>query len=89
MKISQICYSSHFLRQLKKLSVNEKANLGKIEKVFRSNCFDPSLKTHKLSGKLEGYWSFSISYKNRVLFKFEADNSVLLIDIGSHSIYKP
>ena len=32
-----------------------------LEKI-KENLFDPSLKTHKLSGKLKELWSFSIEY---------------------------
>ncbi|HHT9135570.1 MAG TPA: type II toxin-antitoxin system RelE/ParE family toxin [Candidatus Avalokitesvara rifleensis] len=52
--------------------------------VFSNNPHEPSLKTHKLSGELEGLWSFSINYDIRVIFKFIDKNKVLLIDIGSH-----
>jgi len=88
MLIKQIRYSSHFLRKLRKISQKEKTLLSKIEQIFRANCFDPRLKTHKLSGKLEEFWSFPLSYKTRVLFKLNNKNSVIFIDIGSHSIYK-
>ena len=47
--------------------------------------FDPHLKTHKLTGKLQGLWAFSVASDCRVIFKFYNDNkSVLLIDIGTH-----
>lgn len=53
--------------------------------LFEKNPFDARLKTHKLTGKLDGSWAFSITYDGRVVFKFY-DNykTVLLIDIGSH-----
>ncbi|CUR32545.1 conserved hypothetical protein [Planktothrix tepida PCC 9214] len=34
---------------------------------FAVNPYDPSLKTHKLSGKLKEFWSFIIDYDARVL----------------------
>ncbi|MCT7952966.1 type II toxin-antitoxin system mRNA interferase toxin, RelE/StbE family [Ancylothrix sp. C2] len=51
--------------------------------------FHPSLKSHKLTGQLEGLWSCSVSYDCRVIFAFkkeiETDNDlIVLIDIGSH-----
>ena len=51
---------------------------------FSQNPFDPKLRTHKLTGKLKGLWSFSVSYNCRVIFRFISDHEVLLIDIGSH-----
>jgi mRNA-degrading endonuclease YafQ of YafQ-DinJ toxin-antitoxin module len=52
--------------------------------LFSKNPFHPILRTHKLVGKLEGLWAFSIAYDCRVVFKFMNGNDVLLIDIGSH-----
>ena len=48
------------------------------------NPYDPSLKTHKLSGKLQEFWSFSIDYDERVLFYFTEDEKAVFVDIGSH-----
>jgi mRNA-degrading endonuclease YafQ of YafQ-DinJ toxin-antitoxin module len=41
--------------------------------LFKSNPFDPKLKTHRLSGKLKDLWSFSIEYDLRVVFYFAGD----------------
>jgi len=48
----------------------------------------PALKTHKLSGKLQEYWSFSIDYHLRIMFRFVDKQTVEFIDIGTHEIYK-
>ncbi len=34
------------------------------------DAFDPSLKTHKLTGELSDIWSCSIDYHYRILFQF-------------------
>jgi mRNA interferase YafQ len=53
--------------------------------IFSHNPFDSRLATHKLTGKLDGFWSFSVDDNCRVIFKFyDKDKTVLLIDIGSH-----
>jgi addiction module RelE/StbE family toxin len=52
--------------------------------LFSNNPFDPSIKTHKLTGKLKGYWAFSIDYDCRVVFKFLDKNEAFLIEIGGH-----
>jgi mRNA-degrading endonuclease YafQ of YafQ-DinJ toxin-antitoxin module len=51
---------------------------------FIKDAFDPSIRTHKLSGKLKDLWSFSIDYQTRVLFFFTTDDNAVFIDIGSH-----
>lgn len=52
--------------------------------LFSKNPFNPRLRTHKLTGKLEGLWAFSIAFDCRIIFKFLSKNEVLLIDIGGH-----
>jgi mRNA-degrading endonuclease YafQ of YafQ-DinJ toxin-antitoxin module len=46
--------------------------------------FDPSLKTHKLSGRLKEFWSFSVDYDERVLFYFTDNEKAVFVDFGSH-----
>lgn len=49
--------------------------------------FHPTLKTHKLKGKLEGRWACSIAYDSRIVFKivqFENAEAILLLTIGTH-----
>ncbi|HAX78274.1 MAG TPA: hypothetical protein DCY88_21245 [Cyanobacteria bacterium UBA11372] len=49
-----------------------------------NDSFEKSLKTHKLSGKLKEFWSFSIEYDERILFYFTDDGKAVFVDIGSH-----
>lgn len=54
------------------------------------DAFDPSLRTHKLSGKLAAYLACSCGYDCRIIFSIEKDLSdpnvevILLLDIGTH-----
>lgn len=83
----KISFSSSFLRVFKKrIKGNTKLESRfwtKVE-VFTNNPFDPSLRTHKLSGKLKDLWSFSVEYDERVLFYFTDDGNAVFIDIGNH-----
>jgi mRNA-degrading endonuclease YafQ of YafQ-DinJ toxin-antitoxin module len=88
MEIKSIVYGSRFVRSFKKLSLEVQIESVERELIFRKNCFDPRLKTHKLSGKREGYWSFSIDYSNRVMFEFMESNRVGFLNVGDHSIYQ-
>ena len=84
MKVS---FSSAFKRAFKK---RIKGNTELEEKfwqkleLFILDPYDSSLKTHKLSGKLKEFWSFSVDYDERVLFYFTEDKNAVFIDIGSH-----
>ena len=58
------------------------------EKLLKENPFHPSLRLHKLKGKLKGMWSISIDKKFRLIFKPQGDGKILFINIGVHSIYE-
>ena len=86
MKI-EIGFSSSFKRAFRKRVHGKEKLEGKFwERLskFSQEPFDPLLRTHRLSGELEGLWSFSVEYDCRVIFKFVEVNKALLIDIGSH-----
>ncbi|MFE1744757.1 type II toxin-antitoxin system YafQ family toxin [Coleofasciculus sp. H7-2] len=83
----EISFSSSFRRAFKK-RIKENLDLEakfwqKVEQ-FTIAPFEQSLKTHKLSGKLKGLWSFSVEYDERVLFYFTEDGNAVFVDIGSH-----
>lgn len=84
----KIYYSPKFASQYKKLPREVKLKGRKKERLFLINPFDPRLKTHKLAGSLADYWSFSIDYKYRVIFKFIEKQTVRFHLVGTHDIYK-
>ena len=88
----KIIYSSRFGRKYKKLPNKIKDLAEKQEKIFLRDPFDPRLKTHKLHGKFKGkiekYWSFSIGYKYRIVFRFIDKNVARFYLIGTHRIYQ-
>lgn len=56
---------------------------------LEDDVFSPGLKTHKLSGKLNGYYACSCGYDCRIIFSIEKylqnkEEIILLIDIGTH-----
>lgn len=87
MKPSKVKYSREFFKDLKKVPKEQLRFLKEKEKIFRKDIFDPRLKTHKLKGKLVGFYSFSVSYRWRIIFQIEG-NDVIFHAIGTHSIYK-
>ena len=76
--------STHFEKRLKKLSAQERIILDERTDWFVADKSDPRLKVHALAGRLKGYFSFSISYKKRVKFKFVSDEEVIFVDVGLH-----
>jgi len=87
MKIRIVYYSSQFKKSVKKYRQYRKQIEIRITQ-FLNEPLDKSLKTHKLTGKLSSYWSFSINYHLRILFEFIDSQTVGFIDIGTHEIYK-
>ncbi len=84
----KIIYSPKFAREYKKLSKTVKDIAEQQEKIFRKDLFDPKLKTHKLKGKLNGFSSFSIDHKYRIIFEFSKDKKTIYFhSVGSHDIY--
>ncbi len=83
-----IDYSPEFVRRFRKLPRELKLKALEKEKIFRKNCHDPRLKTHKLSGKLSGRFAFSIDFRNRIIFSFKNSTHVLFLSVGGHDIYQ-
>jgi addiction module RelE/StbE family toxin len=83
----EIGFSSSFKRVFKKKIKGHKeleAKFWQKVEIFIKDPFDRTLRTHKLSGKLQGLWSLSIGYDLRVIFYFAEENRVVFIDIGKH-----
>ena len=83
----KIEFSSHFKRAFKKRILNNII----LEKRFHERLnllqlgpFNTKLETHKLSGLLKGKLAFSVSYDCRVVFSFKDENTIVLLDIGTH-----
>jgi addiction module RelE/StbE family toxin len=84
----KIIYSPRFKKSYKKLPARIKKIAEQKEAIFRKDPFDPRLKTHKLSGKLDGLLAFSIDQKYRILFEFGEDKNVIYFhQAGDHDIY--
>ena len=58
---------------------------AKTLRLLEANPQHPSLRLHKLQGKLQAYSSVSINMKFRIMIDFVIkDDIVILISIGSH-----
>jgi mRNA interferase YafQ len=88
----KVIWSNSFKRSFKKIIKKNPLLKNKIFEVLRllgEDPFTPSLKSHKLAGNLEGFFSCSVSYDCRIIFRFSQDGqflemTILLINIGSH-----
>ena len=77
-----------FKKLIKKNPQLQNKVLGILD-LLENDPFTSSLKSHKLTGELDGYWSCSVNYDCRIIFTFSQDEEseetlIILIDIGSH-----
>jgi addiction module RelE/StbE family toxin len=90
--MKQLIWSPAFTRQLKRLVRQNPQIKNLVAKKLQQLTDDPfhsSLHTHKLKGDLEGRWSCSIDYSQRIVFRFVENpdfktEEILLLAIGSH-----
>ncbi len=80
--------TNQFKRSYKKLPPHIQDSFNKRIKIFQQHPFSSLLATHKLHGNLDSYHAFYLKDGFRVLFEFENDNSVLLINVGDHNDYE-
>lgn len=79
-------FEEKFLRKLAKLKKADKGLYYKIlEKIqmFGDDERHPSLRCHKLTGKLLGYWSISMDMGIRIVYFIES-GVAYFVDIGTH-----
>jgi mRNA-degrading endonuclease YafQ of YafQ-DinJ toxin-antitoxin module len=84
----RVVYTKKFIRQYSKLPpALQNAVKEKITE-FSVRNHHKKLKVHKLKGKLKNYYGFSVDYSNRIVFMWDDKNTVALLDVGNHDIYK-
>lgn len=87
-----LVFASSFKREFKVIIKRRPELKQRIEdrlRVLANDPFEPSLRTHKLKGKLAGSWSCTVEYDCRIIFDFvknqnSEEEEILLIDLGSH-----
>jgi mRNA-degrading endonuclease YafQ of YafQ-DinJ toxin-antitoxin module len=84
----KILYTGNFLKMLRHLPLNIQNKADQKEIIFRKYPFSQMMKTHKLKGKFDGYYAFSIDFHYRIIFRLIENDSALFIAIGDHSIYQ-
>jgi addiction module RelE/StbE family toxin len=81
-------FKKNFKRLIKK-NPQLQAKILTVLELLSNDPFTASLKSHKLTGQLDGLWSCSVTYDCRIIFAFRKDsvtedNLIVLVDIGSH-----
>lgn len=82
----KIFLSPSFVKSYKKLTKRQQPLKEKIKdklNLFLHNPLHPSLKLHRLKGKMIEDWSIAIEQNRRIIFTYIEDG-ILLIDVGKH-----
>jgi mRNA interferase YafQ len=88
----QVVWSSGFTRSFKKIIKRNpqlRERIIEVLMLLAEDPFTPSLKSHKLTGNLDGLWSCSVAYDCRIVFDFSEEGDVveifiLLVNVGTH-----
>lgn len=77
-----------FKRRTRRDSILQERIFDVLDQLARDP-FLPTLKTHKLSGQLQGLWACWVEHDCRIIFAFETkpqtgEELIVLIDLGTH-----
>jgi len=86
--VAELLYTDSYLKRAKKFIKKHPELVSRYEKTLKLleiNPNHPSLRLHRLHGKLSELYSVSIniSYRSSIYFLLE-DDKIIPIDIGSH-----
>jgi len=82
----RIFLSKNFLKKYKKITQRNTKLKGKISKtifILKMNPTYPSLKLHRLKGRMVDDWSIVVEGNLGIIFTY-IDEGVLLVDLGKH-----
>ena len=83
----QITYSDRFRKHYKKLNDQEKNQFKQKLTLFISNPYHPSLRVKRIQGT-DDLFEFSVNMDIRVIWFYEGEKLVALVDIGHHDILR-
>lgn len=81
-------FDRRFERDFKHLNRDLQNIIRERISIFREDPFDVRLHSHKLHGKLDGRWSFSVTSNYRVIFRFVDSQTIVLQAVGPHDLYE-
>jgi len=82
-----VSFKPSFIKKFQKFDPElQEEVLQKIE-LFKDVHTHRTLRVHKLHGVLAGFYSFSVSYKIRIVFEYVSKKEAALLSIGDHEVY--
>jgi len=83
----QFTFTKRFEKHYKKLTVKEKKQLSQKLDLLSQNPAHPSLRTKRIQGT-ESLYESSVNMDIRIIWYYEDDVMIILVDIGHHDILK-
>lgn len=77
--------TKRFIKNLKRLNAAERAQLKKKLEILEMDPLYPSLRTKRIQGTVD-LFEFSVNMDVRVIWQYDGDTIILLLDIGHHDI---
>ena len=74
-----------FEKKFVKLDPKLKAKFKERRNLFLQNQSHPLLNNHPLTGDRQGQWSINITGNWRAIYEFKNKNTVVFVDINTHS----
>ena len=87
MRTFEITYAPKFIKNLKKTKGDLKEEILNRVEMLADESNHEMLKVHKLKGRLKDRYSFSVDYKNRIVFVYLDENTIYLLNFGGHKVY--
>lgn len=81
----QITYSDRFKKSYKKLTVREQKLVQDKIMILSENPLHPSLRVKRIKGTVD-LFECSVNMDIRVIWYYEGDEIILLLDVGHHDI---
>jgi len=87
----KLIFTESYLKREKKFLKRHPELVERYKKILRLlelNPNHPSLRLHKLKGKLADKYSVSITMSYRIILMFAVtEKGIVLIDVGNHDVY--
>lgn len=83
----QVTFTDRFQKSFKKLSVIEKKQLKNKLAILTENPMHPSLRTKRIQGTTD-LFECSVNMDIRIIWYYEGDTMILLVDVGHHDILR-
>lgn len=83
----QITFTDRFQKHYKDLNEAEKKQLRNKLNILSENPMHPSLRTKRIQGT-EDLFECSVNMDIRIIWFYEGDTMIILVDVGHHDILK-